>query len=194
MPEAMIVEKAAAIGVSVTCNLGGTRQVVLQTFYPQDAPPKELHAALDSLMSLADRQEAKYSLPDLYEELEKHEAAVRNLQADVARVDEQFFARMATLEAEYVKHMAEADRIFQEGYDIHVNEGKQGEYKPQGNRQQAFKVTGAAAAKVKEQITKENAEREQSLTGVMTNLERFEEQTAIRKAKIAKAEALVNGA
>jgi hypothetical protein len=62
-----------AIGFSIDCKVNDRRAMVIQTYLPLDAAPKQINEILDRLLVAADRQEVRYRLKDMRLLLEKSE-------------------------------------------------------------------------------------------------------------------------
>jgi hypothetical protein len=62
-----------AIGFSIDCKVNDRRAMVIQTYLPLDAQPRQINELLDRLLSAADRQEVRYRLKDMRLLLEKAE-------------------------------------------------------------------------------------------------------------------------
>lgn len=54
-----------ALGFSITSNIHGSAQIVVQAFIERDAEPKAIDDLLDKVMARLDRQSAKYMIKDL---------------------------------------------------------------------------------------------------------------------------------
>jgi hypothetical protein len=61
-----------AIGFSIDCKINDRRAMVIQTYLPIDAAPKQINEVLDRLLVAAERQEVRYRLKDMQIILEKH--------------------------------------------------------------------------------------------------------------------------
>jgi hypothetical protein len=81
------VQQTPAIGFSVTTNLDGNRQIVLQGFFAAETAAAEANALLDKTLALADRQRARYELPEVEEELRQHRDTLAQYEEDRSRVD-----------------------------------------------------------------------------------------------------------
>lgn len=179
-------EKAApAIGASITMNLGGDRQIVLQTFYDRDAPIDETNAMLDRLFIVADRQKARYELYDLRDELTKHEKTLAQFEEDLSRVETDFAKQKAERDVqvdelraieegrkedpafmEVVKmqervngeHESEIKKITDEGYEDFVSRGRTGTFVLEGNRRANVERKQAAIRSTNETVEKSRRE------------------------------------
>jgi hypothetical protein len=149
------VTKEPAVGFSVTTNLDGNRQIVMQGFFAAATPADEANAVLDRVLALADRQRARYELPEVEEELRKHKDALAQFEEDRARVELDFTRDQARREVEIAemekvrdeeraKHLADfnanilkvqghREEQYKLGLDAHVRGGRGGSYVPRGH-------------------------------------------------------------
>lgn len=187
------VEKAPAIGVSVTCNINGDRQVVLQSFIDRFAPLEAKNNLLDGMMGLINRQKAIYDLVDLEVELEKHETTLRRFVEDRAVVDENHARALAELDLKIEEvNIAEGDAR-KRGYDEHVTSGRTGAYAPKGAVLQDLNRLGATRNGYAELKAKAEAEKAAAVDNLDRNADRYREEIERTKVKIAKARETVGG-
>jgi len=186
----MPLSEVTAIGVSVTANLAGKRQIVLQCHFPADAPVGEGHELIDRLMALADRQEAKAELPGLKEELDKHESALANLRDDLKRVEDDFAAKLTEKTEAREKLVNQQESVKTEAYETHYRSGRQGDPVLTGSAKGTYNNYGTAIAQIDEQINKDKAEREAALVGVRKNEAHFEKEIKKLKAEKSRLENL----
>lgn len=173
--------KAPAIGMSLVANIGGDRQITLQTFYERDEPVEAVNALVDRMQAVTDRQEAKYKLVAVLDNLKQHVKTLERLEEDLATVDakhdqkqaerrlqldeivataaEQVAAAEKQMQAETVNGLnarklrwEEAEQKFREG-------GRRGEFRPDGHVKQNLDVLDAELKRVNET----NANRMQQL-------------------------------
>jgi hypothetical protein len=164
--EPAAVTKAPAIGMSVTCNAGGDRQLVLQTFVDQEAGEKATNELADRLMRVADRQQAIYRIPSLEEEIEKVERAHAMFEENIAHVILTHAKQVATLDEQIVELQSKREEVFNAGYNAHSQSGRRSEYKPQGSALSRLNAFDAQLEKLKEQrqkIVDEDKENEKNI-------------------------------
>ena len=89
-----------SIGMSVLCNIADNYQATLQFFVPGDAPMKDIHAAMDKLTAVADRQSAKYALPKLRDEKRKVQGTIAMAEHDLANATTAEDAKRAAIEVQ----------------------------------------------------------------------------------------------
>lgn len=165
-----------SVGVSIACNLGGDRQMTVQTFYPVGSDLALVNALIDQLMVPIDRQKAFAELIDLEAEHEKLSSTLRQLNEDYARLEVDFhdnqarravqLEEIATTKAEELakaeqaaaKVLAEArelrDTEYKAGYSEHTTQGRRGEYAPAGARAANLKRMDEGAAQLEKQNRK----------------------------------------
>jgi hypothetical protein len=76
-----------AIGFSIDCKVNDRRAMVIQTYLPLDAAPKQINELLDRLLVSADRQEVRYRLKDMRLLLEKSEAELPMHEKDLEKFE-----------------------------------------------------------------------------------------------------------
>lgn len=147
-----------ALGWSITANLGGDRQIVLQSFLEADMTPAQKNEILDEAMRLVDRQKAAAERPDVVKDLRKHRDTLAQMDEDQARLDADFplklegiKARIADLkddaahqarlaehlkgpEAEWTRLKEARTSIYNAGLNEHLAAGRTGGYTPKGHR------------------------------------------------------------
>lgn len=189
--ETPTVTKAPAIGMSVTCNAGGDRQLVLQTFVDQEADDSTVNALADRMMRVADRQQAIYKIPALEEEIEKHRKELANFEENFARLEGIHQQQVAELDVKIVTLSERVETERNEGYEEHVASGRKSEYQPKGARAQTIAVGEREIDKLKEQRQKIIDERTQNLDGIEKTRKVFGEQIAKRMAQIEECRAKI---
>ncbi len=80
-------EKEAAIGVTVSVQIGQGRSIVLQTALPRDADLRDYHATLDKIGEAVDRQEAKYMLLSLKKVLANRQRSLKIHEQQFMEID-----------------------------------------------------------------------------------------------------------
>lgn len=80
--------KGIAVAVTVSTQLGDGRSIVMQTYLDRDAEQGQFDGTLDKLGAVVDRQEAKYQLRGLKANLEVHEATLKQLETDYAKIEQ----------------------------------------------------------------------------------------------------------
>jgi hypothetical protein len=77
-----------AIGFSIDCKVNDRRAMVIQTYLPVDAQPKQINELLDRLLVAADRQEVRYRLKDMRLLLEKSDQELPMHEKDLVKFEE----------------------------------------------------------------------------------------------------------
>lgn len=79
--------ESPVIGLSLNAQFAAGRTVVFQTHVPQDVTPEGIHALLEKLNWVADREEAYYAQEQARRQLEVEEKAVANMARRLEEVD-----------------------------------------------------------------------------------------------------------
>lgn len=81
------VEKVVAAGLSINIGLADDRQMTFQSGFEGDEPDDVVNARIDRMMRFADRQKARYEIPKLEDELQKHVETLAQFREDLDRID-----------------------------------------------------------------------------------------------------------
>lgn len=189
--EESVIQTRPGVGVSMTANVGGDRQIVLQAWYPLD-DKAEGDALLGELNLRVDRLQAPHELKKLREELGQNEEGLVNVQRNLAKLDENEQREQAArviAQGEGEAAVAEADAKARSDW----YKRKTGDYVP-GNRiaqmQAALELMKARHREAAEKVASERAMAEEQIAA---NVRRFEREIAVRKGRIAELEALIGG-
>jgi len=183
--------KAPAVGVSILKNLGGNAQITLQTFYPQDATSAEADSIIDALVFRVNRQGAMAEIPDLQEELTKHEKTAAQFDEDFARVEAEFQHAQAARVVEAKTLEVDRKKIHDEAYAEHAKSGRQTAFEPRGHVKQILSRHDAALSRLTSEIEKAQAERDQAVNNLNISRERYAAEIARLKSEISKRTALL---
>jgi len=145
-----------ALGFSITANLDGNRQIVVQSFVPLDMPGSEIDAIFDRVMGRIDRQRARYEIDEVQADLDKHVQTLAQFREDLDRLEQEHQTNQAKrqieidervkqrpaerkkAEAECDVHILEVQQMRQKewesGAQEHARAGRSGSYKPMGAR------------------------------------------------------------
>lgn len=185
---------APALGYSITANLGGNTQIVVQCFAGEDEPDKVVNGKIDRVMRVIDRQRAKYEIVELREALETHERAVERARDNLRILDADTDKALAQFDVQILETQKGKEGVRQTWYNSQVNTGRSGSAKPGGSTKSTLDAHDNAIKSYQEQKERLAAERDKGHLEFDTNLPRFETETARLKAKIAEKEALLDGA
>lgn len=186
--------KLPAVGVSVTMNLGDNRQIVLQTFFPQEAPLAEKNKVADMLLRVGDRQKARYEIVDLRKELDQHITALARFEDDLASVEERHEKEVAKKNIELLEINEAVANETKSGYEDHVRSGRRDAYTPRGHRAANIDKLNSDVKRVAEEKHKLEAERNQAMQGIQKSIIRYKEEIAKYQARIEECTLLIEGA
>lgn len=80
-------EKAMAVAITITSQVGTNRNMVLQTYIARDSDLSEYHTICDKLVATANRQEAILQLEEELANLELEEKTLKQFEEDYNRID-----------------------------------------------------------------------------------------------------------
>jgi len=172
-----------AIGYSITVDVAPGRQIVFQHFVGDDETDAAVNARLDRLMAFADRQRAKYELPDITEELLKMTDEIAQLEQDRAETELRHREADRTFDNELARMAVMRETTQSDGYAKHLAQGKQGSFKPAGATKSTIEKIEHDVTAINDQRAKNNAERDQFLGNMEIAVKRREDRIATLEAK-----------
>lgn len=182
---------APAIGYSIVSNLGGDRQMTVQCFVGEDEADRVIHAKIDRIFRVVDRQKARYELVDLREERIKTDETLAQFKEDFARVEQEHAKAQAARDVEIVELQKVRGQKHQAGYSAHVATGRQGAYNPKGTVKVDLDRIDAGVQQLVDQKAKAEAEREQHVQSLNVSMERYTKALEALDAKVAARKALL---
>lgn len=181
------------IGVSITCNLGDSRQIVVQTHYPQAATKAEANAVVDRMFDLVDRKKAEYEIPALENELAQVEIGLKNFHDNRSLVEQTYLDDQARRKNRIGECEKEISDAFDAGYAEHNASKKQGEYKPSGARKSKIEALTRESLKLRDEIEDERKKRDKLVSETDLQQKQFERRIENIQADIAKRLKIVHG-
>lgn len=185
MPETVQVP---AIGYSITANLGGDRQIVLQHFIGADESDAEVNKVLDRIMRLIDRQKAILEIPDLRAARDKYAGEIAQYEEDLATAEGKHAEAQASLDVEIEHLQTTSKEVHDTAYDAFRASGRQGAFKPSGQTKSQLDRAADGVKRAQEAKAKNEAERHNFLNTVGVSIDRRKAEIAIIEGKIAEAE------
>lgn len=188
------VVQVPAIGVSITANVDGDRQVVFQTAIDPATTDKEVDALLDRLMGFASRQKLIHDIVGMHKDLKQMSLDIDRFTIQEADTKLRAKVANAELDVQILEWSRQKKSILDAGYTAHnLNPNRRGEYKPRGQDEVQVNRIDAAIKDAQECKAKNDegliAETENHQTNIERRKARIEELTA----EIAAAEARVAG-
>jgi seryl-tRNA synthetase len=180
--------KVPAIGLSITANIDGNRQVVFQGFFDENEEDKAVNRRVDRIMRLVDRQRSIYEIPGLREELQKLTDELDQYNEDVGKAEAEFNKAQALLDVQIIEVQKTRAKDYEAGREEHARAGKMGSYKPAGNRARNLEICDKQLDDIKKQKETNAAERQQFLDNIQVSIERRTARIAILQDKIAALE------
>jgi hypothetical protein len=110
------LKPGVAIGYSIACNLGGERQMTVQCFVDESEPDEAVHARIDRVFRVVDRQKAKYDLDREIKEFEEVALHTRNFLNAIPMADRAARAQVETLGAELLGLQEARKEVYDEAY------------------------------------------------------------------------------
>lgn len=185
-PALAVAEPSPALGFSILANIGDNRQITCQCFVGVDEDLPVIHARIDKVQAVIDRQRALCEIPDLEAEREKHQVQLTRAEDDLSRIEQEFHTGQAQFDAAIHLLAGEIKEIEDEAYGRRTG-GPVGAAK---SRRDACKAEQKNLVEAKD---KAKAERDQFRQNVVISIGRFREEIEKLDAKLAKARALTAG-
>ena len=181
---ATVLKPEPVIAVTVTCNLGGERQMQLAAHFERDASPEEQNSILDKVMRVADRQKARYDLEKLEENFNIVGLNTRNMLAGLPVADNVQKMQVAKLKVELQAKIEARDDVNKEGYDAWQKSGKRGTYKAGGHLANRLATMNADIQKVRDAIEAAPNDAGQEREKLVNSILRYQEDLRIKRKQI----------
>lgn len=186
MSAAPVPAEAPALGFSIVANLGDNRQITCQCFVNVDEDLPEIHARIDKVQSVIDRQRARYEVADIEKERDTAAKTLQRAKDDLATVEGNFKSTMAENDQRLIDIAAQIA-------DINKAAADRGRGSPAGADASRVRALEAQRKEIVAAKDKNNAERDQYLQNVLVSIERFEEAVADCDRRLEAAHALIEG-
>lgn len=155
--------KLPAIGISYIAQLGGDRQMTLQTFVAREDSPEAANRVIDHMIALGERQKARFDLDREEEQFHLKGAAIENMIRAIPHAEENHRLLLADKLKAIGDLEAKSEAEIAEGYDEHALGGRKGSYSLTGARKQRVEGMARDLARHKADVEKAEAERSQFL-------------------------------
>ena len=172
------------VAVTVTCNLGGERQMNLAAHFERDASPEEQNRILDQVMRIADRQKARYDLEKMEENFQVVGMNTRNFLLAMGGAEMELKTRVARLKIEAQAKRDAKKEIHDAAYNEHIASGRRGEFKPKGGDLQRMNLADAEIAKLEAAIEAAPKDADQERAKSVATIQRHQEDLRIRRRQI----------
>ena len=182
--DAALTVEVPAIGCSFTTNLGGDRQIVLQTHIAGDMPDDIIDAVLDRILRAGDRQKAKYDLEKLEEEFRTVGVALTNL-VDGFPIAERNHAKEQVERAETIAALREQiSSIRDTAYEDFTNSGKRGTFRLVGHAEANSRRVQGQIDSLLEREKSAEADKAQHRETLLKSVVHYRQDIAKRRAKL----------
>lgn len=185
------VVQAPALGFSILANLGGNRQLTLQGFFPMDTAKADADALLDKAMGYAERLEAKELLPGLKLELAKLESTLTEMDAAIAKIDEEYAKARKVLEDEFARQAEASEAVANKDYDEQAASGRASLGKLLPKNTQAYNAAEAAKKSCADALVRMEAEKDMERFNHANNRKKFLQDIEKHTTWIAEKSALI---
>lgn len=180
-----------AIGYSIIANLGDDRQITIQHFIGDDEDDAVVNQTMDRIMSFIDRQKAIRKIPELQAEKRQVEGQIAQSSRDVEMLDAEYKAAEVARDQMILDLKGREKDAFDTGYKAHVESGRRGNYKPQGQTAAIIQGVKSDVGKLVEEAIKQANERAQALQNLEANINMRRVRVAQIDEEIAELQAKV---
>lgn len=180
--------KVPAIGVSITANVDGDRQVVFQTAVDPAESDKNVNALLDRLLGFASRQKMIHDIVSMKKALKKAAEDIDVLELQLQHSKSNCQIAKAQLDIEILEWTKAKKKLFDDGYKVHAaNPGRRSEYVPRGE-------TAQRIDRLEQMIEENRRKQEKNEEGFTAEAENFETNISKRRAYIEELTAEIAAA
>lgn len=177
-------DAAPALGFSIVANLGNDRQITTQCFVGVDEDTATIHARIDKVQDVIDRQRARYEIKDLEAEREKHAVNLARAEDDLSRIEQEYLTGQSQFDVQ-IGYLGEQIRAVDDAANA------RGRSFPVGGDASRKKAMQAEQKELVEAKAKATAERDQFRQNVAISIVRFREEIEKLDAKLAGCRALI---
>lgn len=178
-----VVRPEPVVAVTVTCNLGGERQMQLAAHFNRDASEEEQSAILDRVMRTADRQKARYDLEKLEENFNIVGLNTRNVITAMGAAESELKTRVAKLKIELAAKEEARKDVFNEAYEAHAKD-RSGPFNPKGHVLQKLNAMDQDITNAKAAVDAAPKDAEQERAKLIASIQRNQEDLRIRRKQI----------
>lgn len=177
------VRPEPVVAVTITCNLGGERQMQLAAHFNRDASEEEQNAILDRVMRTADRQKARYDLEKLEENFNLCGLNTRNVITAMGAAESELKTRVARLKIELVAKEEARKDVHDEAYQAHAKD-RSGPFVPKGHILQRLNAMDLEIANARAAVEAAPKDAEQERAKLIASIQRNQEDLRIRRKQI----------
>ena len=173
-----------AIGSSFTTNLGGDRQIVLQTHVPGDCSDAQFDAVLDRMLRAGDRLKARYDLEKLESEFQTTGIALGNLIDGLPHGARNYAAQKVETEETIIALREQHVSIRDTAYEDFTKSGKRGTFALKGHAEANARRVQQEIEKNEERLKMLDAETEKHRQDLSNSIVHYRQQLGKLRVKI----------
>lgn len=180
----VVLKPEPVVAVTVTCNLGGERQLNLAAHFERDAEPDEQNRILDQVMKIADRQKARYDLEKLEESFQIVGLNTRNAVLALNSADIALKSQVERMKAELEGKREARAEVFNKAYADHTDAGRKGTFTPKGFVAANLTRMDADIQKTLDAIEAAPKDAEQEKGKIVASIQRNQEDLRLRRKQV----------
>lgn len=170
--------------VTVTCNLGGERQMQMAINISAADPVDIQNAMLDGAMQVMDRQKARYDLEKVEEQFRQVGMNLRNMLAGKPIADNVLANQVASLQAQIQGKTEAVDEITKDAYNAHASSGRKGAYKADNLTRSRLAAADSEIAKLKLALEAAPRDAAQEREKLVNSIQRYQEDMVQRRKQV----------
>jgi hypothetical protein len=179
-----ILKPEPVVAVTITCNLGGERQMSLAAHFERDMPAEQQNEILDRVMKVADRQKARYDLDKEEENFKIVGLNTRNAILAISAGEATANSQIERLKIELAAKIEAREEVFKAAYDAHATSGRRGTFEPKGVILQKLNLADSEIGKTRAALEAAPADAAQHRAQLVGSIQRNQEDMRIRRKRI----------
>lgn len=170
--------------VTVTCNLGGERQMQMAINISAADPVDVQNTMLDGAMQIMDRQKARYDLEKVEEQFRQVGMNLRNMLAGLPIADNVLSNQVASITAQLQGKSEGLEDIRKEAYDEHAKSGRRGAYKADNLTRSRLTAVQSEIDKLKMALEAAPRDAAQEREKLVNSILRYQEDMVQRRKQV----------
>lgn len=179
-----VVRQEPVVAVTITCNLGQSRQMQLAAHFGRDEDAAVQNEVLDRISGLADRQKARYDLDDEEKNFRTVGLNLRNMIAGMGIAEKVLANQISEIKAKILGYQDAKKEAFNNGAEAWAGSGRKGAFQPNGHLNSQLKAIDAEIARAKQALEAAPKDAAQERGKLVNNIQRYQEDLGVRRAAI----------
>jgi hypothetical protein len=174
------------IHVAEVIDMGGGRQLTLQTHIDRDLSEVDQHEFIDKLVRLGERQRCRVDCDGIERELEENRKTLGNLQDDWARLEHNHAAKTTGLKEQIALARQEVESIEANARVAWNESGRRGEFTMNSGVKARVSQANSAAASYEATLNSAQADRDAAVGNYEVSCKRIQQQIVKLEVELAQ--------